>query len=576
MQFRGGKYDVIIIGTGPAGAKAAMAAARTGCSTLLLTLNSGTVASVMCSGSAEEPTRGHSLREIDVIHDFPEENFQKLTIESQKFVDNPYSAVYILHAQDHNPELIQQQNYYNFLPHFDEEPHSSESLSSEEYLPSSRKRREAYRPTIIDSHSEQDPFQEHEFIEKRELQSHTQRSQSELVEQKSTNPHNIRPFQTKAKSSKMRLGPFQTQRPDSPSKNNPIGRSNPEQRRAPFQTQKHEKTKLGPFQTKLPVKEESPTSQETRVYESRLEPFQPRPMEEKKDPIHSFTSSHLQSMEKRRIQKWPSEPESTSPLGLETVDKEHSILQERETKIRGKMLRRGSPSSINLSEKTSTKGTNKLKLIQHEETKSVVHEREMKQRRRLIGGLRHREHPTDNLSFFDPDSGEKKKKEMEATLSASQEETPIIAPFAQRKESTKRTVTSETASIKRVNPTPTDSTDLQESIPPRKNIQRQPVWEEGQSRKKKTATKKTASKLQRQDGVIPPQEAARQILKQSIQTKQTDGLKQDYIDFEDPYGSNSWEDLSNPFEDDNGANDLQTRKRKLALRGLNSLINNLG
>ncbi len=414
MQFRGGKYDVIIIGTGPAGAKAAMAAARTGCSTLLLTLNSGTVASVMCSGSAEEPTRGHSLREIDVIHDFPEENFQKLTIESQKFVDNPYSAVYILHAQDHNPELIQQQNYYNFLPHFDEEPHSSESLSSEEYLPSSRKRREAYQPTIIDSHSEQDPFQEHEFIEKRELQSHTQRSQSELVEQKSTNPHNIRPFQTKAKSSKMRLGPFQTQRPDSPSKKILSGGATLSRDEHPFKHKNMKRQNWGHFKQNYLSKRSHQPLRKPEFMRAVWSLSNPAPMEEKKDPIHSFTSSHLQSMEKRRIQKWPSEPESTSPLGLETVDKEHSILQERETKIRGKMLRRGSPSSINLSEKTSTKGTNKLKLIQHEETKSVVHEREMKQRRRLIGGLRHREHPLI-ISAFSIQIGEKKKKEMEAT-----------------------------------------------------------------------------------------------------------------------------------------------------------------
>lgn len=564
MQFRGGKYDVIIIGTSPAGAKAAMAAARTGCSTLLLTLNSGTVASVMCTSSAEEPTRGHSLREIDVIHDFPEENFQKLTIESQKPADNPYTAVYILHTQDNNNrEMAQQQNYYNFLPQYNEEPHSSESLSSEEYGPSSRKQRELYHPQIIDSHSEYD-------IEKKEIHTRSQRSQTELVEQNTINPHNIRPFQTKAKASKMRLEPFQSQRADSSPKKSTVGRSSYERRRLPFQPQKQEKPRLGPFQTKLPTREEPAPAQETRIYEGRLEPFQPRPVEEKGNHLH--TSSPLQSTDRRRRQKWPSESESTPPFEPETIDKKESILQERETKIRGKMLRRGTPSSINTSETASTKGINELKLIQPEETNSIVHEREMRQRQKLIGGLRQKEHLTHDLSFFNPNVDEELKKE---TFSYSQE-TPSIAPFAQKKESTKKTVSSSMEAITRTSPTSTNLTDLQESILPKKNIQRQQVWEDGQSQKKNTATTKNAPRLQREDAVIPPQEASRQIIKQNVQTTKTDGLKQDYIDFEDPYGSNSWEDLSNPFEDENSINDLQSKKRKLALRGLNSLINNLG
>lgn len=39
MSYDGGNYDVIVIGAGHAGCEAALAAARMGCSTLMITIN---------------------------------------------------------------------------------------------------------------------------------------------------------------------------------------------------------------------------------------------------------------------------------------------------------------------------------------------------------------------------------------------------------------------------------------------------------------------------------------------------------------------------------------------------------
>lgn len=61
------EYDVIVVGAGHAGCEAALAAARTGCSTLLLTLNLDNVALMPCNCSIGGPAKGHVVREIDAL-----------------------------------------------------------------------------------------------------------------------------------------------------------------------------------------------------------------------------------------------------------------------------------------------------------------------------------------------------------------------------------------------------------------------------------------------------------------------------------------------------------------------------
>lgn len=61
------EYDVIVVGAGHAGCEAALAAARVGCSTLLLTLNMDAVALMPCNCSIGGPAKGHLVREIDAL-----------------------------------------------------------------------------------------------------------------------------------------------------------------------------------------------------------------------------------------------------------------------------------------------------------------------------------------------------------------------------------------------------------------------------------------------------------------------------------------------------------------------------
>src|SRR5690242_11391867 len=60
-------YDVIVIGGGHAACEAALAAARMGAETLLLTASLDTIAYLPCNPSIGGPAKGHVVREIDAL-----------------------------------------------------------------------------------------------------------------------------------------------------------------------------------------------------------------------------------------------------------------------------------------------------------------------------------------------------------------------------------------------------------------------------------------------------------------------------------------------------------------------------
>jgi len=92
-------YDVIVIGAGHAGCEAALAAARLGCRTLLLTMNLDNIALMPCNPSVGGPAKGHVVREIDALGGEMGRSIDKTFIQIRMLNTGKGPAVQALRAQ---------------------------------------------------------------------------------------------------------------------------------------------------------------------------------------------------------------------------------------------------------------------------------------------------------------------------------------------------------------------------------------------------------------------------------------------------------------------------------------------
>ncbi|WP_433944824.1 tRNA uridine-5-carboxymethylaminomethyl(34) synthesis enzyme MnmG [Paenibacillus sp. SN-8-1] len=99
MGYPAGDYDVIVVGAGHAGVEAALAAARMGCSTLMVTINLDMVAFMPCNPSIGGPAKGHVVREIDALGGEMGRNIDKTFIQMRMLNTGKGPAVHALRAQ---------------------------------------------------------------------------------------------------------------------------------------------------------------------------------------------------------------------------------------------------------------------------------------------------------------------------------------------------------------------------------------------------------------------------------------------------------------------------------------------
>ena len=67
MKIKNPKYDVIVIGGGHAGCEASHAAAKMGCSTLLITMDMNKIGQMSCNPAVGGVAKGQIVREIDAL-----------------------------------------------------------------------------------------------------------------------------------------------------------------------------------------------------------------------------------------------------------------------------------------------------------------------------------------------------------------------------------------------------------------------------------------------------------------------------------------------------------------------------
>ena len=99
IKYDAGKYDVVVVGAGHAGCEAALAAARMGNETLLVTISLEMVAFMPCNPSVGGPAKGTVVREIDALGGQMGKNIDKTYVQMRMLNTGNGPAVRALRAQ---------------------------------------------------------------------------------------------------------------------------------------------------------------------------------------------------------------------------------------------------------------------------------------------------------------------------------------------------------------------------------------------------------------------------------------------------------------------------------------------
>lgn len=98
-EFLEDKYDIVVVGAGHAGCEAALASARLGMKTLMLTMSLDSIAMMACNPNIGGTGKGHLVREIDALGGEMALNIDKTMIQCKMLNISKGPAVHSLRAQ---------------------------------------------------------------------------------------------------------------------------------------------------------------------------------------------------------------------------------------------------------------------------------------------------------------------------------------------------------------------------------------------------------------------------------------------------------------------------------------------
>ena len=92
-------YDIVVVGAGHAGCEAALASARLGFQTLMLTVSVDSIAMMPCNPNIGGSSKGHLVCELDALGGEMGKNIDKAFIQSKMLNVSKGPAVHSLRAQ---------------------------------------------------------------------------------------------------------------------------------------------------------------------------------------------------------------------------------------------------------------------------------------------------------------------------------------------------------------------------------------------------------------------------------------------------------------------------------------------
>ena len=110
-KYNAGEYEVAVIGGGHAGVEAALASARLGCRTIMLTISVDWVGNMPCNPSIGGTAKGHLVRELDALGGEMGKAADKNTLQSRMLNLGKGPAVHSLRAQ------IDRRAYSEYMKH---------------------------------------------------------------------------------------------------------------------------------------------------------------------------------------------------------------------------------------------------------------------------------------------------------------------------------------------------------------------------------------------------------------------------------------------------------------------------